>query len=447
MGMRPITRRSVLGGLLSLPAARAVAALPTNPDVVVVGAGIAGITAAREMRARGLEVVVVEARDRIGGRAYTESETFGFPYDHGCAWLHSADRNPLTELITEVAGFETIDEEDREAWLYMDGDEADDDAYEAAADAYETLLYRIDYHDVEDYGDRSVHRVSPPKTRFDRLAHQLKGEFEAGIETTHLSVQDDQSQIGTGVEWMVPQGMAAGIFKALGRIPVELGTRVVKVDWGGKDVLVETTKGTIRAKAVIVTVPTDIIADGTIAFAPALPHWKLSAFHAVPMAVLDKIALQFDPAFEALLSEANTNTALIEDKNGLWLDHLLRPFGTSASVAFIGGQFARDLAAESNADQVAFDLALESLASAFGSDIKQMFVKGHFTKWAEDPYARGAYSAANVGRNDQRRVLRASVDDRVFFAGEATIPKWATQATAAYLSGHLAAEEVADELV
>ena len=429
-----------------MPATRVLAALPTNPDVVVVGAGIAGITAARDLRARGLTVTVIEARDRIGGRAHTESDTFGFPYDHGCAWLHSADRNPLTDLITDVAGFATYDEGDREAWLYVDGAEAGEDDYEAAEDAYEHLVRKIDDYDVDDHGDRSVRRLAPPEGRFERLAHALKGEFEAGTETDHLSVLDDQTQIGTGVEWMVPQGMAAGIFRALGPVPVHLGTGVTKIDWGGKDVRVETTDGTIRTGAVIVTVPTDIVADGTLAFDPALPDWKMSAFHAVPMAVLDKIALQFTPAFRALLAEADTNTALIEDAKGMWWDHLLCPFGLPASVAFVGGQFARDLSAAPDADQAAFDLALDSLVSAFGTDIRDMFVKGHFTKWAQDPLARGAYTAAKVGRAGQRKVLQAPVDDRLFFAGEAMVPEWATQATAAYLSGQTAARAAAEIL-
>ncbi|MFP6756644.1 MAG: FAD-dependent oxidoreductase [Alphaproteobacteria bacterium] len=103
---------SGLAGLASAPLLPSLARANGDADVIVIGAGIAGVTAAREVLAQGLSVTVVEARNRIGGRAYTESETFGVPYDHGCAWLHSANVNPLTEMV-QRAGYETYDEQAR----------------------------------------------------------------------------------------------------------------------------------------------------------------------------------------------------------------------------------------------------------------------------------------------------------------------------------------------
>ena len=168
-----MTRRGLIGGLAAMPAARALAALPTNPDVVVIGAGIAGITAARNLQAKGISTAVVEARDRIGGRAYTDTSIFGVPYDLGAAWLHSADVNPVTRLVTEVAKFETIDEEVADAWLYLDGEEAGDDQYEEWAEAVEDLEGIIERTgDAEDgRPDKSVHALSRPRNRFDLLAH------------------------------------------------------------------------------------------------------------------------------------------------------------------------------------------------------------------------------------------------------------------------------------
>ena len=442
-----MTRRTVLGGLLTLPAVRVYGAQPSNPDVVVIGAGIAGVTAAIEMIGAGLSVAVVEARDRIGGRAYTESETFGVPYDHGCAWLHSADINPLTRMVTEVAGFETFDEENTDVWYFLDGEEATEDQYDEADDAHEGLERRADDYDLEDMGgDISYMALSSPDDRFEELAHQRLGAFEAGVDTQHLSIEDNQLQYGTGVELMVPNGMAAAIFQALGPVPVQLNTLVTRIDWGGKEIIVETNQGNIRTKAVVVTVPTEIVADGTLAFTPNLPDWKMRAYQALPMGVLDKITLMFDERFNGLLDEANTTTSYIQNEEGRWLDHLLRPFELPLDVCFIGGQFARDLAAEPDADKIAFELALDSLAEAFGENVHDMFIKGHFTKWDADPLARGAYAAAKVGKARERAKARKPVDDRLFFAGEATISKWATQATAAYISGQEAGREVIDTL-
>ena len=214
------SRRRILGeigAIATLPFVPLHAATASSsPDVVIVGAGIAGITAARELAKAGVSFTVVEARNRIGGRAYTESQTFGVPFDHGCAWLHSADKNPLTPLIKGV-GFETLDEGASDTWFYSDGEELDDDGYESAYRAIELLDQNVNSYFVKKLGDKDVRAISPPKDKWGDLAHLIWGEYEAGVGTDKLSAEDYQSQYGTGVEWMVPQGMAAGRSREDGR--------------------------------------------------------------------------------------------------------------------------------------------------------------------------------------------------------------------------------------
>ena len=436
-----VGRRTLLGGiggLLSLGAApRLVFGQGTaNPDVVVVGAGIAGLSAARDLIAAGRSVLVVEARNRIGGRAYTESATFGVPYDHGCAWLHSADINPVTPLVQE-AGFSTLDEGAREYWLFLDGEDAEDAAYDAADDAYDALADAID--DSEDTlggRDRAVAALSPPKDRFDALAHARFGPFEAGVETSALSTVDVYTQVGSGVEWMVPDGLGAAVLTALGPVPVKLDTPVSRIDWSGPGVTLDTPNGTITTQAVIVTVPTDIIADGSITFSPQLPADQMDAFASIPMGQLDKIALQFD---RDLFEEADTNTLYTQKEEGapFW-DHLLRPFGHDLVITFTGGETSRALSGDPAG---AIEAALDDLEWHFGASVRKHFVKGHFTDWGADPLARGAYAAAKVGHNKKRRLLSRPTADKVFFAGEATVPEWATQVAAAYISGGRAARK------
>ena len=439
-----VSRRTVLGGLgglggaatLGLTAGMPSAASSGNPDVVVIGAGVAGLTAARALIAAGRSVLVVEARSRVGGRAFTESETFGVPFDHGCAWLHSADVNPVTPLV-QAAGFATLDEGAREYWLFLDGEDAADGAYEAADDAYDALSDAIDDSE-DDLGgrERSVAALHPPKDRFDALAHARFGPFEAGVETDSLSAVDVYTQIGSGVEWMVPDGLGAAILKALGPVPVSLDTAVSRIDWSGRGVVLDSPRGTLSARAAIVTVPTDILADGTIAFSPDLPADQIDAFASIPMGQLDKIALQFD---RTLFEEADTTTLYTQRKDGapIW-DHLLRPFGQDLVVTFTGGEMSRALTGD---PQGAIEAALDDLIWHFGSSVRRHFVKGHFTDWGADPLARGAYAAARVGHNKKRRLLSRPVGDRIFFAGEATVPEWATQVAAAYISGQRAARK------
>ncbi len=441
-------------GALTLPAfSTAFAALPTNPEVVIIGAGVAGTTAAKTLRAKGIDCVILEARDRIAGRAYTDTSIFGAPYDLGAAWLHSADENPVTDLIESV-GFATADEEEADTWLYLDGEEASDDQYELVEEAQEDLEAIISrkIDEVEDEGGRfkdiSIRKMSPIKDRYDLIAHERMGPLESGQDTDLMGAMDVYSQRATGVEWMVPEGLGAGIQKALGPQPVHLNTKVQEIDWGGKeDIKISTNKGTMRTKAVIITVPTDIIADGTIKFSPQLPAWKTKAAEMLPMALLDKITLQFEDDFEEMMEGEELITAYIQNgEDGHVWDHLMRPFDTNLTVGFLGGRFSKELAARPDADEIAIEMALDSLENIFGPEIHDVFIKGHYTKWSEDEYARGAYAAALPGGVPHREKLRKPIDDRLFFAGEATMAKWATQVSAAYLTGIKAAEEAADAI-
>ncbi len=417
----------------------------SNPDVIVVGAGIAGVSAACKLMDQGLSVLVLEARDRIGGRAYTESETFGVPYDHGCAWLHSADVNPLVPLIRDKAGFEIFDQGARDPIYFCEGRRASKPEVTQIEQAEDALYDDLWAYDANGKGDISIHDLRPPQDSWDQLAHLRKGPLEAGVSSDHLSVIDYQTQYETGTEWMVPKGLAAGIFKALGPVPVKLGTRVEKIEWGNKQVSLHTDQGTLSCRAVVITVPTEIIADESIAFSPALPPEKMAAFHALPMAVLDKITLQFSDSFNVLLPGVNTNEAYLQlqvgaDEGDKWHNHLLRPFDLPMSTMFVGGELAKELTRE--AEEAVCDYALGSLASILGNDIKKLFVKGHFTRWLADPFARGGYAYSNIGQNHQREIARSPVGERLFFAGEALHGKWASMAPGAYLTGEQAAEEV-----
>ncbi|WP_417431960.1 flavin monoamine oxidase family protein [Kiloniella sp.] len=430
----------------------------TNPDVIIVGAGIAGVTAARTLMQHGVSVLVLEARDRIGGRAYTEQETFGVPYDHGCTWLHSADENPLSSLIRDQTGYDTFDFGAREPIYFVQGQgeggrgarRATEQEIQEIEKAEDALYDDLWAYDVVTHGDTSIHNLRPPKNKWDELAQLRKGPFEAGVHSDRLSVIDYQTQYETGTEWMVPQGFAAGIFKALGSVPVKLGTVVEKIDWQGQEVKVRSNQGTMTCRAVVVTVPTEIIADETLKFSPGLPQDKMAAFHALPMALLDKISLQFDLGFKALIPDADTNEAYIEAPQGMdqidsWHSHLLCPFGQAMSTMFVGGQLARDLT-ESNQEAVQ-DFAVSSLASVLGNDVKKLVGKGHATKWLADPFARGGYAYSSIGKNHLREVARQSVANRLFFAGEALHGKWATMAPGAYLTGQQAAHEIMDHVI
>ena len=438
------TRRKFIGGGMAATAAFGILgpgrSHAADVDTLVIGAGIAGLTAARQLAEEGVSVMVLEARDRIGGRAYTESDTFGVPFDHGCAWLHSADINPLTPLVEE-AGFETADEGGRDYWLALDGAEAADADYASLDEALGMLRDRLETWDGQ--SDQSVAELCPVKDRFDRIAHARIGPFEAGVETTELSVADVNTQEGTGVEYMVPGGFGAALMKVIGPVKTELSKPVSRIDWSSDPIRVSGPWGSVTARRVLITVSAGVLASGAIRFTPELPAWKQEAIAGLPMGALEKTTFAFAPG---TLGEADTNTLYSQDgETGTVWDYLVRPFGTDLVVTFTGGNLARDLLKLPEAD--ALEAALEGLVSYFGSDIRKAVQQTHRTRWATDPFALGAYSAALPGKLQSRAGLGRDIDERLFFAGEGVVPEWATQATAAWLSGQAAADQIADSLV
>lgn len=431
-----LTRRTLLGAAaalpLSLPAMRTLGAASSNPDVVVIGAGMAGLAAARTLMAAGKTVTVVEARNRIGGRAYAESKTFGIPHDHGCAWLHSADANPLTKMAKGFGLRTVADKEDTEKWWLFDGaKEASDGDHDAAERAYTTLEKRID--EAADAGQDVACAKFKPSGKWGDLAASLVGPLEAGVDLKDLSTMDVYNQIGTGVEWLVPDGMG-NIAKRYGQgVPVQLGTKVTGVTWTGPSasgggVKVATSKGTIEAKAAVITVSTGVLKG--IKFTPALPDWKRNAIANTPMGLLNKISF----LFKENVLEADPTTHMSQYRaDGRQNGFLLNTFGANLAVGFVGGDVAWQLEREGRKAMIDFGLTV--LKDIGGSDIPRQVSKSHATMWGSDPWALGAYSASRPGHARERAVLAKPVGGRLFFAGEGCIAKWATQLPGAYLTG------------
>lgn len=407
-------------------------------DVVVIGAGIAGLTATRLLREAGRNVITLEARSRIGGRAYTENGTFAIPYDHGCAWIHSADINPLTGLVTNQ-GYETVEEGSMDIWLYLDGREASDESYAGVNEAFGILDDRL--QEWSGGMDISVAELSPPLTRPDRIAHARIGPLKAGVATDRLSVADVNAQQGRGIELMVPRGMAAALIEAIGIVDVQLAHPVEAVDWSGDDIIVSGAWGAIRARTVLVTVSTGVLASGAIRFTPDLPDWKTGAIAGLPMGVLEKTTFQMRHGS----IPASGNTLYVQNgENGEVWNYLLRPFGSDLVVAFTGGRHGLDLLDLPEAD--ALEAALEGLVQTFGAGIRKQVVKAHRTGWGRDPFALGAFSSALPGKLESRVALGRPMAGKLFFAGEAVVPEWASQATAAWLSGRDAASDIGEVL-
>lgn len=410
--------------------------LPSAPDVVVVGAGAAGIAAARELRSRGFSVLIVEASGRIGGRAFTESDTFGFPFDHGCAWLQGPGDLPYVQA-GRSSGFTLIDHSDPPSALYSQGRPATQDEIASYDEAAETLRRSL-WASPDDVAASSLMKSSSP---WLASAATWLSAMDHGVDLDELSSADVAVYGAYGVNALVKEGLGALVTHFAQGLPIRTGVVVTGIDWSGAGVVVSTLRGDIQARAVIVTVSTGVISAGSIRFTPALPLELQQAFSDLPMGLLTKIALQTDGARFSLPDNGFVTGSIHTPLPARSAFFLSFPAGQDLCVGFVGGSHAWEL--EKSGEKTAIAFAVDQLASLIGTDVRRHIRKGKMTTWGSNPLTRGAYAAARPGRHSARSLLRDPLGDRVFFAGEAMGGQYPALLSGSHLSGEKAAHQVA----
>ncbi len=405
-----------------------------NPKVVVIGAGAAGLSASKTLSAQGVDHVVIEAGNRIGGRAYTESATFGIPCDVGAHWLHNAESNPLVSFARrsgtrvyeagEVEGLFAYGE-----WL--EGDDEDDiwDEVEDAERAIERAAER----------NRDVSLRSVMDSATSPLAAFLVGAYEHAASVGSLSTLDwDRQEEGTD---MFPEGALGAIVAAWGAgVPVQFNTSATRIDWSGGGIRVETNSGTIDAEAVIVTVPTSVLAKGAIRFGPNLPQKTEQAINDLPLGSYNHIVLQMT----GNLFEVPQDTMLCYAGNGGTAGLLVNAGGSGLTYFDVAGDFGAGLTRQGEGAMVEF--ARAALKDMLGGEGPANLTKAKAFPWEANPLAGGAYSAARPGKARARERLKDPVVDRLFFAGEATNISQPATLDGAIKEGARAARLAADEV-
>ncbi|MDQ0315288.1 flavin monoamine oxidase family protein [Amorphus orientalis] len=411
----------------------------TETDVVVVGAGAAGLAAGEWLAANNRDFLVLEAADRIGGRAFTDTSVFGVPFDHGCHWLHSASVNPFRE-IADALGHRYLKRASRRAaHMFLKDCEASDEERQAAWEAVEGA-----FRAAETAGrlgrDVAASRVVRPPAPWKRLAnHWLR--LLSSLDPDEISTLDLARYSDTGENWPVLDGYGALVAAAGRTVPVRTGVAVTAIDWSGPGVRVETASGSIRARAVIVTVSTNVLASGGIRFEPGLPADYADAIAACPCGYAEKVAISFDRPLPGLEDVAYLDTIDPTDKARPAVNFTVYPDadGLPVAVGQLGGGVSRDL--ERAGEAAMIDFALQALVDAFGSDLGDRVKRTAVTRWASDPLIQGAYSCALPGKAQRRLRLCDPIADRVFLAGEATSAEAYSTAHGARLSGLRAARQ------
>lgn len=397
-------------------------------DVAVIGAGAAGLAAARRLRAGGLATVVLEARGRIGGRAFTVTKS-GLPLDLGCGWLHSADVNPWVDKARAL-GFRI--DETPPPWFRQTDDlgfsRAEQQAYQSASDAFYDRLEAA--KDAERDQPAAAHLEAG--NRWNPLIDAISS-YVNGVELDRLSTRDFGRYADTEVNWRVGQGYGALIAAYGADVDVLTDCPVRQVDHRGPGVVLDTGRGEIRAKAAIVAVPTPIIARETLTFLPKLPA-KIEAAHALPLGLANKILFGL-PRPEVFAENGHLIGSTTTVATG---SYDLRPLGRPIIEGYVGGRLAAEL--EAAGERAFADFAAAELIGLMGAEIRKELVFLTATAWGSDPWSLGSYSASLPGGAEQRAVLAAPVGTNLFFAGEATSMHDFSTAHGAYRSGIAAAE-------
>jgi monoamine oxidase len=406
-------------------------------DLAIVGAGSAGIAAAKTAAALGLDFALVEASHRIGGRAYTEEFAPGIAFDLGCHWMHSASLNPYVAIADRLRFYYRKGTFPRGLWLegrwaseaeyrdYLESWERRDAAIEAAAEAGR---------------DISILEATERDGKWTPLLDYWVSIANA-VDPDEVSVMDSYHYKDTDENWPLKQGFGTLVARFGADLPVTLNAAVERIDWGGPDVVLQTKKGALRARRALLTVSTGVLGAGDIRFEPALPEWKQSAIAGLPLGTHNRIGLLFDR--DMFGPDCPKGTAILlpgEEPMGFGI----RSFGENYAVGYTGGRFAVWL--ERAGAAAAVDLVKEKLAKVFGSDLPKHVTRHIVTAWHGDPWVKGSYSAALPGQGHQRTELARPVEDRLFFAGEATSIEFHATAHGAYLSGVAAAKAIARSL-
>ena len=427
--MPTLSRRLFVTGSAALIAAPAIPARAQNTDVqvVVVGAGAAGIAAARRLAATNVRFAMIEAADRVGGRCVTDAG-FSAPFDRGAHWIHRPVDNPL---LKAASGLDIYPAPRRQKLRV-----APRRAREGELEEFLAALVRAN-RAIADAGrarnDTNAAAALPTDLGAWRDSVEfVLGPYSVGKVLADVSAVDFARAPERVADAFCREGYGALLARLATGLPVQLSTPARKIDWGGV-ITVETPKEAIRARAAIITA--SIAALRRIDFTPEWPKGHADAIAALTLGQQEQIAL--DLSGNPL--DLDPDDLVFEKANGQRTAVLLGNIGGSnLSVISVGGEFARQLAKAG--EDALRDFAIDWVSATFGSSIKAKVARTAASGWSENPLVGGAFSVAAPGRADAHRLLMSPLRDRVWFAGEAAHETlWGT-VNGAWESGTRAAE-------
>lgn len=411
--------------------------------IVVIGAGLAGLVAAKELMGAGHHVIVLEARDRIGGRIWTSKKWPDLPLDMGATWIHGVSGNPISELADQLGARRLVTSYERAVTYNTDG-QAFSEVEEAKLEVVQRRMFAALRKAQNADADTSIRQVvnlleksfasDPEALRF--LGFCLSGNIEqeyAGSASRLSSYWYDSAEEFDGDDVLFAQGFSVITEYLAQGVDIRLSQVVNEIKWQDESaVSVRTTDNEFIADRVVVTLPLGVLQHNDVRFVPALPEEKRNAISKLGMGVLNKCYLRFEQAF---WPEDMDWLEYVSAKHGEWTEWVSfqRAVNMPILLGFNAADRGRDIEAWSDEQIVAS--AMETLRTIFGADIPQP-VDYQITRWASDSFTRGSYSYNALGSTPvMRDALASALNKQLFFAGEATDRDYFGTAHGAFLSG------------
>lgn len=425
----------------------------SQTETIIVGAGIAGLAAASRLQASGRKVVVVEARDRIGGRIHTD-RSWSVPVELGATWVHGVEDNPLMELVQQLH-LKTLMTDYEEHWLYntkgklvKDGDQEElDDQLDDVLEELDQLREDMDAGEEADLSLEDALEVvlahwklAPARRQLLDYAIAAEIEHEYAANCREMScIYWDAGEVFEGDDCYLPEGFDQLVDHLASGLDIRLNHIVQRVEYTQTGVQVVCDRETFTGDRAIITLPLGVLKSGSVNFSPALPASKQKAIRQLGMGSLNKLVLRFSKVFWEKKAEI---IGYVPQAKGEWVEffNLYPVTKQPILVGFNAGRYSRKL--EELSDDATITAAMQVLRTIYGKAVPDP-VEVLVTRWNQDPYAGGAYSflAKNASPEDYD-ALAEPIGDRLFFAGEATSRQYAATVHGALLSGWREADRI-----
>lgn len=417
---------------------------PTKKTVVVIGAGISGLAAARKLKDKGFTVIVLEAQEKVGGRLRTD-RSLGVAFDEGASWIHGPNGNPITNLASQSGANTFLTDDDNVSVFDIDGSPYSDIMLTSSEDQFNNALNAVTNAGNQNQSFETIFNSLYPTQANNRLWKYMLSaflEFNIGGDISKLSstyFYDDEEFNGNDV--IITNGYdKVTDFLAQG-LDIRLNARVTSIDYGSQKVKVTTGGDIIEGDYVIISVPLGVLKNNVINFNPALPTDKATAINKTNMGNVNKFLFVWNSPFWDTNLQYIGYTPETKGKFNYFLN--VKKFANAnALMTFAFGDYAT--VTESMSDSDIINEVMLHLKTIYGSSIPNP-TNMLRTKWGQNINSYGAYSFATNGTTTADfDTLATAINNKLFFAGEHTSRDYRGTVHGAYLSGIREADKIID---